>query len=63
MVYLGSKITSDGKSIREIKQRIVLEKRAFTEKQVHFKKDTSQYQDSLKHMYGGLRHTDVKHGS
>lgn len=32
MVYLGSKITSDGKSVRETKQRIALAKTAFSEK-------------------------------
>ena len=33
MVYLGSKITSDGKSVHEIKQRIALAKIAFSKKQ------------------------------
>ncbi|KAL4132882.1 hypothetical protein QTP88_009959 [Uroleucon formosanum] len=32
MVYLGSKITSDGKSVHEIKQRIALAKIAFSKK-------------------------------
>ena len=33
MVYLGSKITSDGKNVHEIKQRITLAKIAFSKKQ------------------------------
>jgi hypothetical protein len=33
MVYLGSKIISDGKSVHEIKQRIALAKIAFSKKQ------------------------------
>lgn len=63
MVYLGSIITSDGKSIQEIKQRIALAKTAFSIKHKLFtSKVTPQYQeDLLKHMYGMLKHMDVKH--
>jgi len=47
MLYLGCKIKSDGKRAREIKQRIALEKTAFSEKTqiTHVKKVTSRYQE------------------
>jgi hypothetical protein len=47
MLYLGSKITYDGKSVHEIKQRITLAKIAFNKKHklLTSKKNTSQYQE------------------
>jgi len=66
MVYLGNKITSDGKSAREIKKRISLAKTAFskkrkllTQKNLHLnikKRLTKTY------VYEVLQHIDVKHG-
>lgn len=64
MVCLGSKITSYGKSIRELEQSI--NKNCPLVKSINCslqKNNISMLRkDLLKHMYGVLQHMDVKYG-
>jgi len=66
MLYLRRKLASDGKSIREIKQRKALEKTAFSKKHKPYtlkKIHPISRRDSLKHVYGVSQHINLKHGS
>jgi len=64
MVYLESKITSYGKNVWEIKQRIALEKTVFS-KNTNYSLQKSciliSRRDFLKYMYGVLQNMNVKH--
>jgi hypothetical protein len=64
MVYLGSKITSDGKSFYELKQRIALAKTAFSKKHklLTSKKIHPDVKKRLIKTYEVLQHMDVKLG-
>jgi len=62
MLYLGSKIIFDVKSVHEIKHRIALGKTAFSKKHklLTSKKNHLNIKKTYKNMYGLLQHTDVK---